>query len=63
MSPEDATRDLLLAACTWWVHKRPGDWSELDHQRKPTIHCLTQADKDLAETVAVYRQANPRLPL
>lgn len=57
-SKEDATLDLIIAASTWWVHKRPSNWTEVDHLKKPTIHCLTQADKDLAETIATYREAD-----
>lgn len=50
--------DLIMAAVTWFEHRRPVFWTEIYHLVQPTIkRVVVRQDEALALAVANYRLA------
>lgn len=55
MSREE--REVLRAAVAWWRTKRPRSYTRADHIGNATVNVATDAEKLLAEAVAMFEEA------
>lgn len=46
---------VALAAYDWWLTKRPARWSEAAQMESPSVNCVGNIERHLAEMVAVSR--------
>jgi len=49
--PQDLVR---VAAIEWWRMKKPMSFSFEDHLANPTVNCVAEQEKALAQAVADY---------
>ena len=52
-TPSSATLEpLMRIAKLWWEHERPVNYKIEQHLKNPTINCVTEAERVLAEEIA-----------
>lgn len=57
---ESRMNKIIKAAQAWWESKRPYTWTEKEHLENPIINCITDQEKELAESVLNYLKKENR---
>lgn len=55
----DAEQEVIKAAMNWWMMQRPLKWSVEQHLKTPTVNCVGNQERALAEAIALLQAGEP----